>query len=157
MYGTVGAAFTAFWQMLAQSRPAATPAIRDGDGEQQQEKGVEEEAEEAKEKTKKTGVEWGIFRVPTVKATMLFYMTCEWPDRGIPGLDPSPFSRDFLLHSDAHLNFSIELLAPTYFIEKLGCSPTTTGALLAAVASINLPGTLVTGAIEQVNFARQIC
>ena len=41
------------------------------------------------------------------------------------------------------------LTAPQYFVERLGATPTRAGELLAICSSVNLPGTLLTGVVEQ--------
>ena len=69
-------------------------------------------------------VEWGIFRVPAVAVTVVNFVS--W----------------------ASLNYSMLLMAPMYFTQKLGCTPEEAGRYLALVSSVNIPGAFIIGTLE---------
>jgi MFS family permease len=150
VYGGGAGVFTILWQLLARSRPVEALILPDngeaaaaggavgagGPGPQQAtEKGNVSMVPRLNfknlagtgtaDRLKEKAVEWGIFSVAATQAMVVFYICY------------------------GHLNFTMVLLAPQYFTDKLGCTANRAGELLALCNSVNLPGTLVTGAVEQ--------
>jgi MFS family permease len=80
----------------------------------------------------KKAVEWGIFRLPEAQA-----MTANWISFGL-------------------LNYSMLNLGPTFYMQKLGCSPLQWGAQLALVNSTSIPLNLLSGIFESVLLARGV-
>jgi hypothetical protein len=75
-------------------------------------------------KPKVKAVEMAIFRVPAVQATVANFFGYTW------------------------LSYTMLLLAPTYFVTKLGCDPVAAGRYIALGASVNIPGQFAMGALE---------
>ena len=69
-------------------------------------------------------VEWGIFRVPAVQVSMVNMVAL------------------------GSCLYSMLLMAPTYFVDKLGCTPEEAGRYIALVTSINIPGAVLIGTVE---------
>ena len=121
MYGGSAGAAAILWQLFAASRPDKGPAAA-----QPAEPG------RAKDRAKRTTVEWAVFRTPAV----LSIMACEMAYN--------------------NLTLTIETWAPTALASRFALTPVQVGTLLAAPQAIRTFGGFVVAALESVLLKRGV-
>lgn len=121
VYGGSAGAAAILWQLFAASRPDKGPAAA-----QPAEPG------RAKDRAKRTTVEWAVFRTPAV----LSIMACEMAYN--------------------NLTLTIETWAPTALASRFALTPVQVGTLLAAPQAIRTFGGFVVAALESVLLKRGV-
>ena len=131
VYGGAIAVFTVLWQLIAQNKPTCAKSSSDAPDTPPGTLGATAVLAAAKteEKTQEKegpAVELGIFGVASAKAVI------------------------FAQIASNNAGYTLDLWAPTYFQEVLGCSPVHAGRLIALTAMVRPPTEFVVAAIEGV-------
>ena len=130
VYGCACAVLTVAWQLLAENKPLT--AARPSDPVPSPKPRVNPATGSPKTPPPKKAVEWGIFRVPAVLVTVVNFVAY------------------------GAINYSMMLFAPSFFVQKLGCTPEVAGRYIALVSSVNIPGQVAMGLLESALVRRKV-
>jgi sugar phosphate permease len=122
VYGCACAVLTVVWQLLAENKPP-TAALPSDPTPSPRPRGNPASGSPKPAPAKKA-IEWQIFRVPAVLITVINFVAY------------------------GAINYSMMLFAPSFFVDKLGCTPEIAGRYIALVSSVNIPGQVAMGLLE---------
>lgn len=150
-YAGLTAATSLVWQLAARARPEkAAAAVRGPVGRPVGAAAGRQEEEEKK------AVEWGIFRLVSPPP-------CACPvslhRRSVRAASPSQVSVQALIAfwvSSGFSQMNLTQLAPLCFADRFGLGPLQAGRCIATAMAVNIPGNLLTGALESWLLRRKV-
>lgn len=126
VYGCACAILAVTWQLVAENKPPSATPSAVNKFSDPASVGTKLKS------TPKKAIEWNIFRVPSVLVTVVNFVAY------------------------GAINYSMMLFAPSFFVNKLGCTPEVAGRYLALVSSVNIPGQVAMGLLESALVRRQV-
>jgi MFS family permease len=124
-YAGAGALFGTLWQLAVTSKPPAAAAAAAAPS-------AADKTPAAKPPEEKNSIPWHMFKLPSVRALMMYHIAFD------------------------NMNLSLGMLAPTYFVQKFGITPVQMSGYVSAAQIAHVPAGFAVTFIESVLVKRGV-